>query len=222
MLPVIKLFCQIGMNKVPFKTDKRIVATQLTSNLCVDGINIPEGFVIAVEAYKIFLAENNLQHPITETLKKLDIQKFSNIVTIGKAARQLILDQEMPHQLAIEIRNAHYNLCGEESDVSVTLQASATIESLHVPLCAQPLQSFENIKGEDNFVTTVQKCFASLFTEKAIYNRFCHGSDNAHSGILIAVKKIKKNHYSSPNFEFPFDPLKSFNKIMSFKTVKEI
>ena len=221
MLPVIKMYSQIRMNNIPFISDKHIVVPEMNSSLTVKGINMPEGFVVTAEAFRIFIKENNLQLPLSKILEELDTQKFSNIVKTGKAARQLILENELPHKLEIEIRNAHYQLCGEETNVSVTIRSSATSQDLPACGCTQQLESFVNIKGEDALINAVHNCFASLFSERAIYERHHKGIANADIAISLAVEKMKKTNCSSSNQAFDIDPLKGFDKIMSFKTVEK-
>ncbi|MCW3107944.1 MAG: phosphoenolpyruvate synthase, partial [Segetibacter sp.] len=220
MIPVIKMFSQIRMNNVPFISNNPIVAPQMNSNLTVKQINIPDGFVVTAEAFRIFLRENGLQLPLAKILEELDTQQFSNIAKIGKGARQLVLENELPHKLELEIRNAHYKLCGEETNVSVAIRSSATED---LPACGftQQLDSFVNIKGEDALINAVHKCFASLFSERAIYDRHHKGINNADIAISIGVQKIVRADVSSSNLGFAVDPLKGFDKIMSFKTVEK-
>ncbi|MDQ6814937.1 MAG: hypothetical protein M3040_14470 [Bacteroidota bacterium] len=221
MLPVIKMFSQIKMDHVPFISHHHIVAADLNGNLTVSG-KMPEGFIVTAEAFRIFLKENNLQLPLIKILEELDLQNFLNIFKIANAATQLILRNELPHQLEIQIRNAHYALCGEEINVCVTVRSSATAEDLPACGLTEQLETFVNIEGEDALINAVHKSFASLFSEKAIYDRYHKGINNADIAVSIAVEKMIQGDRASSNSEFPNHHLKSFDKIMSFKSVEEV
>lgn len=223
MIPVIKMFSQIKMNNIPFMKAEHIQAFEMNSNLTVRSVNMPEGFTVTADAFKIFLNENNLQLQLAKILKELDTERASSIAKTAKAARQLVLQNKLPHKLEIEIRNAHYQLCGEETNLSVSIRSSATIDDL--PGCArftQQLESFVNIRGEDALVNAVHKCFASLFNEKALYERHQKGINNGDIAISMIVEKIVRPDVSSSNQTFAIDPLKGFDKIMSFKTVEKV
>jgi pyruvate,water dikinase len=223
MLPVIKMFSQVRMNNVSFINDPHIVGPKMNTNLTIQSINMPVGFVVTAEAFKIFLRENNLQLPLPKILEELDTQKFSNIVKIGRAARQLVLNNELPHILDLEIRNAHYKLCGEESNVLVTVQGTATTKNSSSTAVTQQLECFINIRGEDALTNAVHKCFASLFSERLIKNFCRHSIKLEDIAITISIQKIVDVNLSSNSAQqaFTVDRLKSFNKIMSFKRVEQ-
>ncbi|MCW3113009.1 MAG: phosphoenolpyruvate synthase [Segetibacter sp.] len=222
MLPVIKMFPQINMNDIPF-VDSHIAAPEMNSNLTVQSINMPQAFLVTAEAFSIFLRENSLQLPLSKILEELDTQKFSNIGKIGQAARQLVLNNELPHCLEVEIKNAHYKLCGEETNISVTVQGSSIIKKSPSTVFTYQSGSFSNIRGEDALTNAVHKCFVSLFSEALIRDLQSNTINPADIAITISVQKMTDANLSSNsvNQAFTFDHLKSFNKIMSFKTVEQ-
>jgi pyruvate,water dikinase len=222
MSPIINMFSQARVNNVPFLSPSYVVPDKASTNLTVQSINMPQAFLVTGEAFKIFLSNNTLQLPLLKILEELDTKKFSNIIEIGKAARQLVLNHELPHTLEVAIRNAHYKLCGEETNVSVTVQGSATTKSAFSTVYTHPLESFVNIRGEDALTNAIHKCFASLFSERLI-KHFPSTTINLDDiEIAISVQKVAVNNFTSTsgNQEFIVDRLKSFNKIMSFKAVE--
>ncbi|MGI8637056.1 MAG: PEP/pyruvate-binding domain-containing protein, partial [Segetibacter sp.] len=113
--------------------------------------------------------------------------------------------------------------CGEETNLSVTIQSSATTNDLLAyGGFTQQLESFVNIRGEDALLNAVHKCFASLFNETAICDRHRNGIKNADITISIAVEKIETTNCSSSNQACAIDPLRGFAKIMFFKTVEKV
>src|SRR5205085_8201871 len=122
MIPDIKTFSEISINDLALVGGKNASLGEMFCNLSSKGINVPDGFAVTAEAYRRFLQENNLQLPLSKIFEKLDTKNFSNLAETGKAARQLILEHELPHELAVEIKNAHYRLCGEEPCASVAVR----------------------------------------------------------------------------------------------------
>lgn len=202
MLPVIKMFSRTRMNDIPFRRDKHILSGGMNSNLIVKGNNIPNGFVVTAEAFRIYLKENNLKIPLLKILSQLDTKTFLNLAETGKAARQLILENELPHKLAVEIKNAHYTLCGEDTNVSVTVHGTATTPEFPFSRLTLQLESFLNIRDEDALINAVHKCFASLFGDKALCYRQQHGFGNADIAISMIVAKVARTTPSSSNTAF--------------------
>src|SRR5437868_11492850 len=99
MLPVIKMFSDISIDDIALVGGKNASLGEMYCNLRNKGVNVPDGFAVTAEAYPIFLRENNLQLPLSKIFEQLDTKSFSNLAETGKAARQLILENELPHKL---------------------------------------------------------------------------------------------------------------------------
>jgi pyruvate,water dikinase len=219
MILSIKTFSEISIDDIGLVGGKNASLGEMYSNLRGKGVNIPDGFAVTAEAYRMFLTENNLQLPLSKIFEQLDTNHFSNLQEIGKAARQLILENELPHMLATEIKNAHYQLCGEETNVSVAVRSSATAEDLPSASFAGQLESFLNVKGEDAVVNAVHKCFISLFTDRAIYYRHENGFGNAEIAISVGVQRMVRSDLASSGVAFTLDPDTGFNNVVVINSI---
>lgn len=214
MAPFIKTFSEISIGDIALVGGKNASLGEMYSNLRSKVINVPNGFAVTAEAYKAFLTENNLQSRLTKIFEQLDTKNFSNLAATAKAARQLILENELPHKLVTEIKNAHYQLCGEETNDSVAVRSSATAEDLPSASFAGQLESFLNIKGEDAVVNAVHKCFTSLFTDRAIYYRHENGFGNADIAISVGIQRMVRSDLASSGVAFTLDPDTGFDKVV--------
>lgn len=219
MTPFIKTFSEISIGDIALVGGKNASLGEMYSNLRSKGINVPDGFAVTAAAYRMFLTENNLQLPLSKIFEKLDTKDFSNLAETGKAARQLILQNELPHKLVNEIKNAHYQLCGEETNVSVAVRSSATAEDLPSASFAGQLESFLNIKGEDAVVNAVHKCFTSLFTDRAIYYRVQNGFGNTDIAISVGVQRMVRSDLASSGVAFTLDPDTGFNNVVVINSI---
>ncbi|WP_018617494.1 phosphoenolpyruvate synthase [Segetibacter koreensis] len=219
MIPVIKTFSEISINDIALVGGKNASLGEMYSNLSSKGVHIPDGFAITAEAYRIFLNENNIQSPLSKIFEKLDTRNFSNLAETGKAARQLILENPLPHKLVVAIKNAHYQLCGEDENISVAVRSSATAEDLPSASFAGQLESFLNIRGEDALVNAVHKCFTSLFTDRAIYYRHENGFGNVDIAISVGVQKMVRSDLSSSGVAFTLDPDTGFDNVVVINSI---
>ena len=216
MNPVIKPFTQIQLIDIPFINHQHLA--DLKNILTISSPDVVKGFFVTPDAFKMFIEENKLDAALEGILDKSVMNEFSKIAEAGKTARQLITMNALPHTLELEIRNAHYNLCGEESNISVSLYCSECANGFPF----QQLEHLVNIEGEDALIHGIHKCFASAFTEKAIFERQQKGVGNTAINLSISVEKIQNAKYSSSNQSFKIDPLKGFDKMMSFKTAEKM
>jgi pyruvate,water dikinase len=219
MIPIIKTFSEISINDIAVVGGKNASLGEMFSNLRSQGINVPDGFAVTAEGYRIFLTENHLEERLADIFQRLDTKEFTNLVEVGKAARQLILQNEMPHQLEVAIKNAHYNLCGEDASVSVAVRSSATAEDLPSASFAGQLESFLNIQGEEALINAVHKCFTSLFTDRAIYYRHQNGFTDTDISVSVGVQKMVRSDLASSGVAFTLDPDTGFRNVIVINSI---
>jgi len=149
-------------------------------------IAVPPGFATTAEAYWSFIEENELKDRIAEEMGRL-AEDQGNLHEVGEAVRDLILGGEMPEALR-EAVERHYRELGEEigqEDPAVAIRSSATAEDLPEASFAGQLESFLNVSGLDDVLDATKRCFASLFTDRAIAYR--ENNDFDHLGIALSV-----------------------------------
>ena len=146
------------------------------------GLPVPPAFVVTGHAFRRFLTETKLEKVIFPTLERLDVEDNNKLEKAAEDAKSAVMGGKVPAAIEAEIRSA-YKKMGEGTVVAV--RSSATAEDLPDASFAGQQETFLNIKGEDNVVEAVRKCWASLYGARAIYYRAKQGFD--HSGVNIAV-----------------------------------
>ncbi|MBS3163258.1 phosphoenolpyruvate synthase [Candidatus Woesearchaeota archaeon] len=183
---------------------------------------VPPGFVVTTQAYKQFLEETKLDKKIYSLLKSLDIQDTEKLEKTAKHIQELMLDRDIPENIANEIKFAYENISIDLSvyrtaskaaldiikagrDIPwVAVRSSATAEDRPEASFAGQQETFLNIKGGNNIVRAVQRCWASLFTARAIYYRV--KNNFLHEEVLIAVVIQKMIDSETSGVMFSINP----------------
>ncbi len=190
---------------------------------------IPFGFIVTSEAYFDFIKANNLTPQIKEVLKGLDHSNQKKLEEAAKGVQKLILDQEVPHQLATKIISYYDRLTHKEEEflegkVSsghkiahqartvhnqplVAVRSSATAEDLPDASFAGQQETYLNVRGEAALVQKVKECWASLFTPRAIFYRDNQGYDHFKVGLAAVVQRMAQSDRSG--IAFSIDPVTS-------------
>lgn len=184
---------------------------EMFQNLNGKGINVPDGFATTSFAYREFLKVNNLEQPITSILSGLDTREFSNLQETGKKIREIILDARLQDELIREIKLSYKTLCDKyKVPVQVAVRSSATAEDLPGASFAGQHESYLNIYGEDQLIHTCLKCYASLFTDRAIKYRHDHGFDHMAVSLSVGIQKMVRSDLASAGVCFTLDPESGF------------
>ncbi|MFW6028245.1 MAG: PEP/pyruvate-binding domain-containing protein, partial [bacterium] len=133
------------------------------------GIRVPGGFATTAAAYWRFIEANELADRLAEQIGKLKDDQ-SNLHQIGDAIRKLIVKGSFSPDLEDAIRQS-YRAMGRDGQAKVAVRSSATAEDLPEASFAGQLETFLNVEGEDALLDTCKRCFASLFTDRAIAYR---------------------------------------------------
>lgn len=177
------------------------------------GIRIPYGFTTTAEAYQYFLRENDLGQRLFDELAKLDNRQYSNLTQVANHTHTLMLNARMPVLLENAIENAYETLSQQEGrQVDVAVRSSATAEDLPTASFAGQHESYLNIKGKQEVVRAVHKCYASLFTARAIKYRQDHGFDHMKVALAVGVQQMVRSDLASSGVCFTLDPESGFRK----------
>lgn len=188
---------------------------EMFSQLTSEGIDIPDGFATTAEAYWKFIEDNNLRDELTGLLDQLDKEEFSNLEETGAKLRETIMQAEMPGEIAKEIRQVYNDLKGRVEDLTgVAVRSSATAEDLPEASFAGQHESFMNVQGEDAVVEAVQKCYTSLFTDRAIKYREDNGFDHMSIALSAGVQKMVRSDLASAGVAFTIEPDTGFGKVI--------
>ena len=175
-------------------------------NLTKKGVRIPNGFCVTADAYRFFVESAGLIDGVREHLKGLDTTNVTDLAERGHAIRSMIRHAEMPMALKAAIEEAYGHLCKQYGPkVDVAVRSSATAEDLPNASFAGQQETFLNIKGVDELLDACRKCFASLFTNRAISYRVDKGFDHFKVALSIGVQKMVRSDMACSGVMFTID-----------------
>ncbi|MBU4360859.1 phosphoenolpyruvate synthase [Patescibacteria group bacterium] len=209
-------FSQISNQDVPLVGGKNSSLGEMYSELSKKGVNIPNGFAITAEAYKYFIKQNNLQNRIKENLQKIKISNLDNLNKYSFEIRRLISSAKMPLDLELKILNAYHKF-GKAEDVAV--RSSATAEDLPDASFAGQQETYLNVVGREELITAVKKCFASLFTARAIVYREEKKFNHFNVFLSVGVQKMVRSDLSSSGVMFSIDTESGFANVVLINSI---
>ena len=183
-------FDQIHKDDVPLVGGKSASLGEMTSRTKVP---VPYGFALTADAYRLFLREGKLESKIADTLKLLrDPNDTSALQKIGAQIRKMIISASMPKELERTIVEAYDQLGAHEKVKSpfVAIRSSATAEDLPDASFAGQQESYLNIRGSNAVVDKVKECYASLFTDRAIFYRVQKGFNHLDVALSAIVQMM--------------------------------
>lgn len=214
----IKDFREISIIDVPSVGGKNASLGEMVSKLASKGIPVPDGFATTVVGFELFLSQNLLHAPLSLLMLALDKKNYSNLSEIGAKARKLMLDAVFPPHLKEAILVAYKNLCGQNF-LEVAVRSSATAEDLPKASFAGQHESFLNIKGEEGLIVAVKKCFASLYTDRAIKYREDNGFAHEKVALSVGIQKMVRSDKASSGVGFTLEPESGFRNIIHISGV---
>jgi len=165
------------------------------------GIPVPEGFVVDANTYKTFIESTGLRDKIIEILNSVDVNNMKELEEASKRIRELIESTPMPKEVEEEIKKAYRQLCEEVGEeVYVAVRSSATAEDLPEASFAGQQDTYLNVRGEDEVVDKVKKCWSSLYTPRAIFYRVQQGIRHEDVSIAVVVQKMVNSEKSGVMF----------------------
>ena len=209
-------FEELGIKDVPLVGGKNASLGEMYNNLISKGVNLANGFAVTAAAYFYFLEKNNLTGKISEILKDIDVQDIKSLQKKGKTIRELIKSANTPKDLADEIVSSYKKLSElyNEKNTDVAVRSSATAEDLPGASFAGQQETFLNIKGEAYILEAVKKCFASLFTDRAIVYRHEMKFDHLKVGLSVGVQKMVRSDLGSSGVMFSCDTESGFGDVV--------
>jgi len=185
---LILWFKDISKEDVPIVGGKSASLGEMTNKTSVP---IPAGFCTTAKAYRVFIKENQLDAKIAQVLSRLkDPNDTETLRQVGQEIRNLIMQASLPKQLEDEIRKAYHELeltIGQENPF-VAVRSSATAEDLPDASFAGQQDTYLNVKGADEVIYNIKKCYASLFTDRAIFYRVQKGFDHMKVALSAVVQ----------------------------------
>ncbi len=209
-------FDEISIEDVPRVGGKNASLGEMTKAVVPQGVNVPFGFATTAEAYFYFLSSTGLDKKIEETLKDLNVQDLKQLAIKGKEVRDLIIASQLPKELEQEVLVAYKKLseryASEATDVAV--RSSATAEDLPGASFAGQQETYLNIVGPENILVALKKCFASLFTDRAIVYRAQMGFAHTKVGLSAGIQKMVRSDLGSSGVMFSCDTESGFGDVV--------
>ncbi|MFC5269986.1 phosphoenolpyruvate synthase [Adhaeribacter terreus] len=211
----IKFLNEIGLKDLEVVGGKNASLGEMFNQLAPAGINVPDGFATTSRAYWEFLEQNELSEPLAQILAKLDQVNFSNLATVGKQARELLLNCILPDNISDAIRKGYaYLQKNYGPDFTLAVRSSATAEDLPNASFAGLQESFLNVRGIENLLQACHYCYVSLFTDRAIKYRVDNGFDHIKVALSIGVQLMVRSDLASSGVIFTLDPDTGFENIV--------
>lgn len=151
------------------------------------GLPVPKAFVVTAQAFRRFLVETGLEKKIFASFDRLDVEDNEALEKAADSAKDLVMKAKMPAAIRDDIKKS-YSKMG--NDLIVAVRSSATAEDLPDASFAGQQETFLNIKGEAALISSVQKCWASLYGARAIYYRAKQGFDDSTVNIAVVVQQL--------------------------------
>jgi len=202
----IQSFDDVGMTDVVSVGGKNASLGEMRRALAPLGIRTPDGFATTADAYRAFMRGADLEGVVRNALADIDISNIDALQAAGARIRSAILAASLPTDL-IHAVQAGYRLLEEQygPNCDVAVRSSATAEDLPDASFAGQQETFLNIHGETMLVDAVRRCYASLFTDRAIVYRVHHGFDHMQVALSVGVQKMVRSDLASAGVMFSID-----------------
>ena len=202
----IRWFDQIGIEDIPLVGGKNASLGEMIRELAPRGIKVPNGFAITAEAYWYLLRAAKIEQRIKEIFSGLDTRDTANLQQRGSAVRHAIMAASLPEDLQRSIVSAYRELSkGANGPVDVAVRSSATAEDLPEASFAGQQETYLNVQGDAALLESCKRCFASLFTDRAISYRHDKGFDHLKVGLSIGVQRMVRSDLASSGVMFSID-----------------
>lgn len=212
----IKQLNEVGLGDIDLVGGKNASLGEMIQNLSALNIEIPNGFVITVHAYKKFIEVNNLDQAIKEIIANIDFDNIESLRRHGLQIRQLVKNSKFPKELSELIIEQYYILSGNygQKETDVAVRSSATAEDLPDASFAGQQETYLNVRGPASLIDAVRNCFASLFTDRAISYRESFNYDHFQLGLSVCVQKMVRSDMAASGVAFSLDTETGFPDVV--------
>ncbi|MBA3923154.1 MAG: phosphoenolpyruvate synthase, partial [Nostocaceae cyanobacterium] len=207
-------FEKVGIADISLVGGKNASLGEMIQQLEPKGIKVPNGFATTAYAYRYFIQAAGLEAKLRDIFAALNVEDVNNLQQCGKKARLLMLQTPFPQDLQEAIAVAYQTLCqkyGDDTDVAV--RSSATAEDLPDASFAGQQETYLNVHGLKAVLESCNKCFASIFTDRAIYYRQTKGFDHLNVALSVGVQKMVRSDLAASGVMFSIDTETGFEDV---------
>lgn len=211
----IRLFEDLRIGDVPQVGGKNASLGEMTHALKTEGVRVPLGFATTADAYFTFLEHNDLRKKISIEMERLKKKKVS-LALAGKKVRRLIGEGKFPKEVEQEIVESYLQLSKlyKQKQLDVAVRSSATAEDLPDASFAGQQETYLNVVGVKPLLQACRRCFASLFTDRAIIYRIEKGFSHTEIALSIGVQKMVRSDKGSSGVLFTLDTESGFRDVV--------
>ena len=203
---LILWFEEVGIADIPLVGGKNASLGEMIQQLTKQGVNVPGGFATTADAYRYFIQSACLEEKLRSLFADLDVEDVKNLRERGKKARSLLLHTPFPVELRLAITEAYQSLCQKYyHDTDVAVRSSATAEDLPDASFAGQQETYLNVTGVEGVLAACHRCFASLFTDRAISYRQTKGFDHFDVALSVGVQKMVRSDLASAGVMFSIE-----------------
>ncbi len=204
--PPVLWFEDIAIGDVPSVGGKNASLGEMVRELASGGVRVPAGFATTAAAYRDFIATSGIEPAMRELFTRYRSGKAS-LQETGSGVRALILDSRIPPEFEAAIAAAYDELAARigTKDPAVAVRSSATAEDLPDASFAGQQETFLNVRGRRALLDACRRCFASLFTDRAISYRDAKGFDHFDVALSIGVQQMVRSDLAGSGVIFTLD-----------------
>ncbi len=202
----LRWFNQLSIQDIPLVGGKNASLGEMYRALAGEGIRVPNGFAVTAEAYRYVLDQAGAWPRLHQLLANIDADDVADLASRAQQARDLVYAAPLPADLQAEINAAFSELQREyDADLTVAVRRSATAEDLPNASFAGQQDTYLHIRGGQSLLDACKRCFASLFTDRAIHYRIDQGFDHFKVALSIGVMKMVRSDLAASGVMFSLD-----------------
>ena len=220
-------FEEVGITDIPLVGGKNASLGEMIGQLSTQGVSVPTGFATTAHAFRYFMESAGLTEKLQDLLADLDVTHIQDLQERGRQARLLIFHTPFPPDLEQAIAEAYHQLCERygiqmgacdrleaelqadcrhyASDLDVAVRSSATAEDLPDASFAGQQETYLNIHGVRAVLEACHRCYASLFTDRAISYRAIQGFDHLDVALSVGIQKMVRSDLATAGVMFSID-----------------
>ncbi|MCC2109613.1 MAG: phosphoenolpyruvate synthase [Hyphomicrobiales bacterium] len=210
-----RFFREIGIDDVPTVGGKNASLGEMYRELTAKDIRIPNGFAVVADAYRLTLDQSGAWAPLRAALEGLDVADVDDLARRAAKAREIVQQAPLPGEVEDDVRVGLSALEAEYGGgLSVAIRSSATAEDLPTASFAGQHESYLNVQGETAVLEAVKRCYASLFTDRAIRYRIDNGFDHFKVFNSVGVMKMVRSDLAASGVAFTIDTESGFRDVV--------
>jgi pyruvate,water dikinase len=211
----VRFFEELGLSDVPLVGGKNASLGELYRALRPQGVPVPNGFATTADAYRDVLTGAGGWDRLHAILDPLDPSNVADLANRAKQARDVVYAARLPDLLQEEVLAAYHRLQDEYgAEMTVAVRSSATAEDLPAASFAGQHETYLNVKGDAALLEACRRCFASVFTDRAIHYRHDRGFDHFSLGLSIGIMKMVRSDLAAAGVMFSLDTDSGFRDVV--------